>query len=136
MNNNTSFNNGKPRRAVTSSPWEGTTTTGKFEQSVVHTLGCETYTFDGTLPGGTPKCKPKDGRIHFFNYCIDGHNDEDVDVLGRKFVTYDKLLNIAGIKEAPEYFKIDVEGYEYDTFTEMVNDDHALLPQQIQVELH
>jgi Methyltransferase domain len=106
----------------------------KFEQSVVNTLGCETYTFDCTLPGGTPKRKPKDERIHFFNYCIDGHDHEDVH--GRKFVTYDKLLNIAGIKEAPEYFKIDVEGYEYDIFTQMVNNDHALLPQQIQVELH
>jgi Methyltransferase domain len=106
----------------------------KFEQSVVNTLGCETYTFDCTLPGGMPQRKPKDDRIHFYNYCIDGHDHDDVH--GRKFVTYDKLLIIAGIQEAPEYFKIDVEGYEYDIFTQMVNNDHALLPQQIQVELH
>jgi Methyltransferase domain len=106
----------------------------KFEQSIVDTLGCETYTFDCTLPGGTPKRKPNDDRIHFFNTCIDGHDHEDAH--GRKFVTYDRLLNIAGITEAPEYFKIDVEGYEYDIFTQMVNNDHALLPKQIQVEMH
>jgi hypothetical protein len=45
-------------------------------------------------------------------------------------------LTIAGIETAPEYFKIDVEGYEYDIFTQMVNHNPELLPRQIQVELH
>ena len=41
---------------------------------------------------------------------------------------------------APAYLKIDVEGFEYDTFSQMIQNDDAgsqsLLPQQIQVELH
>lgn len=105
-----------------------------FEQDIVNKLGCHTYTFDCTLPDGKPKRKPNDDRIHFYNYCIDGRIYEDVH--GRKFLTYDKMLEIAGIEQAPDYFKMDVEGYEYDIFTQMVNDGHALLPRQIQVELH
>ena len=45
------------------------------------------------------------------------------------------MLKTAGIQTPPAYFKLDVEGFEYDIFTEMMQSPD-LLPQQIQVELH
>ena len=46
------------------------------------------------------------------------------------------MLKVAGIDSAPTYFKIDVEGFEYDIFSNMIQESSHLLPQQIQVELH
>ncbi len=45
------------------------------------------------------------------------------------------MLKTAGIQKPPAYFKLDVEGFEYDIFTEMMQSPD-LLPRQIQVELH
>lgn len=105
----------------------------KFEEAVHRELGCETFTFDCTLPGGVPKNKPDNDKIHFFNYCIDGHSHKDS--FGRSFLTYDEMLKKAGIEKPPSYFKIDVEGFEYDIFSQMIQTPE-LLPLQIQVELH
>jgi len=100
----------------------------------VEQLGCSTYTFDCTLPGGQPKKKPDNPKIHFFDYCVAGTSHEDS--FGRKFLTYADMLKAAGIESPPDYFKIDVEGFEYDIFTQMINESTSLLPRQIQVELH
>jgi Methyltransferase domain len=106
----------------------------KFESAVVDQLGCTTHTFDCTLPGGAPKKKPNDDRIHFYNYCIDGTTRTDPH--GRQYLSYQDMLKKAGITSAPSYFKIDVEGFEYDIFQSMVAHSPALLPTQIQVEMH
>jgi Methyltransferase domain len=106
----------------------------KFESAVVDQLGCTTHTFDCTLPGGVPKKKPEDDRIHFYNYCIDGTTRTDPH--GRQYLSYQDMLQKAGITSAPSYFKIDVEGFEYDIFQSMVAHSPALLPTQIQVEMH
>ena len=106
----------------------------KFEEAVQAQLGCTTYTFDCTLPGGKPRRKPKNDNIKFFNYCIDGHAHNDT--FGREYVTYSDMLQIANLHQPPTYFKIDVEGFEYDIFSQMIRDSPDLLPLQIQVELH
>lgn len=106
----------------------------KFELAVVEELGCSTFTFDCTLPGGKPRHMPDNPKIHFFNACVAGTTHEDS--FGRKFLTYADMMQEAKIDTPPDYFKIDVEGFEYDIFTQMINESPHLLPLQIQVELH
>lgn len=106
----------------------------KFEDAAADQFGCVIHTFDCTLPGdGMPRRKPARKDIRFYDYCIDGttHNDTH----GRKYLTYGDMLTTAGIVKPPVYFKLDVEGFEFDIFTEMMQSPD-LLPQQIQVELH
>jgi Methyltransferase domain len=105
-----------------------------FEEAIVKELGCTTYTFDCTLPNGKPQHKPDNDKIRFFEYCIDGHTHEDA-TFGSKYLSYEDMLKVAGIDTAPTYFKIDVEGFEYDILTDMMRTPH-LLPLQIQIELH
>lgn len=105
-----------------------------FEEAIVKQLGCITYTFDCTLPNGKPQHKPDNDNIRFFNLCIDAHSHDDTGT-GKKYVSYKDALELAGIATAPTYLKIDVEGFEYDVFTSMMQTPD-LLPEQIQVELH
>lgn len=105
----------------------------KFEIAAADKLGCIIHTFDCTLPDGKPKHEPPGDDIRFYNYCIDGTSHSDSH--GRQYLTYGDMLKTAGISNPPAYFKLDVEGFEYDIFTEMMQSP-SLLPQQIQVELH
>lgn len=113
-----------------------------FETSVVHQMkGCQTHTFDCTLPGNQPKKKPNRPDIHFYPYCIDDHSYTDAH--GRQYLHYFDILEKAGLQQSPpKLFKIDVEGFEYDIFSHMIQQANAdplkaqWLPQQIQVELH
>jgi hypothetical protein len=124
----------------------------KFESQVVQKMkGCTTHTFDCTLPDGTPKRKPDRKDILFYNYCMDSHRHHDD--FGREYVTYFDMLQIANLQAPPVLLKIDVEGFEYDIFSHMIqqanNGNSSVvslqqqqsslswwLPQQIQVELH
>ena len=112
----------------------------KFEVAAADTLGCITHTFDCTLPGNTPKRKPKREDLKFYPHCVAGHTYKDAH--GRSHITYQEMLKLAEISTPPSYLKIDVEGFEYDAFSQMIQSEHSssshqsLLPQQIQVELH
>jgi hypothetical protein len=120
----------------------------KFEVAMADTLGCITHTFDCTLPSpdGMPRKRPKRDDIRFYKYCIDGKSYTDAH--GRSYLTYADMLQQAGIvDQPPTYFKIDVEGFEFDIFSQMIRQEHvrmqestgatkSMLPQQIQVELH
>lgn len=111
----------------------------KFEDAVRKQLDCVTHTFDCTLPNGTPRRKPKDSDMRFYNYCIDGTTHSDVN--GRQFIDYAGILDksqLARMAITPILLKLDVEGFEYDFFTSMLRGNAApsSLPQQIAVELH
>jgi len=107
-----------------------------FESAVIADTRCMVHTFDCTIK--EPKHKPVSPQITFYSKCIDGkeHMTE-----GRSFTTYDRLLEISNLTKAPDYFKMDVEGYEYDVLTDMIrranemNQVH-LLPTQLQIEFH
>jgi Methyltransferase domain len=110
----------------------------KFETALTDKLPhCTTHTFDCTLPnGGQPKRKPIRENIRFYDYCLAGASYNETN--GRKYLSYVDMLHVAGIVQTPPaYFKIDVEGFEYDIFTSMIaTSPKQLLPSQIQVELH
>jgi hypothetical protein len=113
-----------------------------FETSVVEDMkGCQTHTFDCTLQGGQPKQKPDRDDIHFYPYCINDHNH--VDEHGREYLTYFDIIARAGLKGPPTLLKMDVEGFEFDIFSHMIQQANQQpeqysywLPQQMQVEIH
>ncbi|KAL7575203.1 hypothetical protein ACA910_018690 [Epithemia clementina (nom. ined.)] len=112
----------------------------KFEIAVREQLGCITHTFDCTLRDGRPRRKPNDDKVKFYNSCIDGKTHTDAH--GRHYLNYHDLLDQAGLlaegMPPPLALKLDVEGFEYDIFTQMIqqSSQQQPLPQQILVELH
>lgn len=53
----------------------------------------------------------------------------------RRFVTYATLLNMINLKHNPDYFKMDIEGYEYEVMETIIADE-ATMPLQISFEIH
>ncbi|CAJ1969474.1 unnamed protein product [Cylindrotheca closterium] len=106
-----------------------------FEETVVANTNCITHTFDCTVQN--PK-KPNVDPINFYPYCVANENKE---IEGRQFRTYKGLVEAAKLTGPPDLFKMDVEGYEFDVMTQMLEEAHKsgtmdLLPTQISVELH
>eukprot|EP00980_Cylindrotheca_fusiformis_P003731 scaffold825_cov147-Cylindrotheca_fusiformis.AAC.6 len=106
-----------------------------FEEEVVQAADCETHTFDCTV--SDPR-KPSNPNIHFYPHCIANENKQ---IDGRMYTTYSKMMELAGLTEAPSLFKMDVEGFEFDVLAQMLeeamkSDSMETLPVQISVELH
>lgn len=107
-----------------------------FEEQVVKETPCITHTFDCTVKN--PR-KPDHPNIHFYPYCIANEN-KTVDG-DRQYVTYHSMIKAAGLTKPPLLFKMDVEGFEFDVMTHMLDEAISsgsthLLPLQISVELH
>eukprot|EP00980_Cylindrotheca_fusiformis_P003729 scaffold825_cov147-Cylindrotheca_fusiformis.AAC.4 len=106
-----------------------------FEEKVVRATDCKTHTFDCTV--SNPR-KPRNANIHFYPHCIANENKQ---IDGRNYTTYSKMMELAGLTEAPSLFKMDVEGFEFDVLAQMLeeameSDSMETLPVQISVELH
>ena len=117
---------------------------------------CHIHTFDCTLENDKPKNKPKDERITFYPFCISGETttQEDNTVTSsirsgaknatevskyksRNYKPYHKLVQATGIRHSPKVLKMDVEGFEYDVLTNMLDaTPSSMLPQQIVMEVH
>lgn len=108
----------------------------EFEETMVSKTSCQTHTFDCTV--GNNANKPDNDSMHFYPYCVAQENKKIDD---REYITYATLLEKAGLKQAPDLFKIDVEGFEYDFLVQMLNEasqssSKIKLPSQISIELH
>mmetsp|Transcript_6399 Transcript_6399/g.11005 ORF Transcript_6399/g.11005 Transcript_6399/m.11005 type:complete len:288 (-) Transcript_6399:62-925(-) len=108
-----------------------------FEEEVRQKLShCYTHTFDCTLDG-SPQKKPKDPNVKFYPYCVGGGSEDKVDRgNGNAFRTYAELVEATGIQHPPKLLKMDIEGFEYDVLTSMLNSSPEFLPQQIMMEVH
>jgi len=107
-----------------------------FEENIVATTKCATHTFDCTV-SSDPR-KPNVDSINFYPFCISSKNEVIKD---REYMTYSKMIEKTGMTTPPALFKMDVEGFEYDVMTQMLDEAVAsgsshLLPSQISVELH
>lgn len=113
-----------------------------FEEGMIKDTACTIYTFDCTIQH--PKKKPNSDQVQFYSVCITGDPSlRNSTINGRKFGTYFDLIEYVGLSQEQSitYLKIDVEGYEWDVFINMIREAKErnmmhLLPQQIQVELH
>ena len=107
-----------------------------FETLITNVTKCHTHTFDCTISKEQMESqRPKLDSVHSYPYCA---SDEDKVIDDRKYLTFGSIAKKANLKNPPDLFKIDVEGFEYDFFTQMLNDDNVshLLPSQISVEMH
>lgn len=107
-----------------------------FETYITDKTNCHTHTFDCTISKKQMEASmPKLPTVHPYLFCV---ADEDKVIEDREYLTYGSIANKVNMTNPPDLFKIDVEGFEYDFFTQMLNDEDAayLLPVQISVELH
>lgn len=109
-----------------------------FEEYMHKDSDCKIETFDCTLNATIPE--PIRDRTRFHPICI-GATDS-IDEKRQRFATVSNLNKAAGRNEGPDYFKIDVEGYEWTILKQMVKhadvnpDGHLHLPLQIYAEYH
>mmetsp|Transcript_826 Transcript_826/g.1754 ORF Transcript_826/g.1754 Transcript_826/m.1754 type:complete len:440 (-) Transcript_826:187-1506(-) len=107
-----------------------------FEENWVKQTRCSAHTFDCTTQHD-PR-KPNVDFIHYYPYCISAENQKIED---REYTTYSTMVEKAGLSRAPALFKIDVEGFEFDVLSQMIEEAVTtgkadLLPSQISVEFH
>lgn len=67
-------------------------------------------------------------RVKLHYKCLGAESSKD-----GKFVDYKTMMNIAGVKIAPAYLKMDIEGWEWAVLRSMVAHAEHLLPGQIAV---
>ena len=89
--------------------------------------------------------KPNSSSIYYYPYCISSKNEV---INNFEYTTYFKMVGKAGMTKPPALFKMDVEGFEFDVMSKMLEEaivvsslssqDNSknLLPSQISVELH
>ena len=105
-------------------------------ETALKEYGCETHTFDCTLKDNKAKNQPPNSpNMHFYPHCISSHTAYIDEETKRSYMTYREMIELTGLQTPPTLLKMDVEGFEYDVLTQMLQDDY-LLPLQIQVELH
>lgn len=113
-----------------------------FEKAIIEQTSCRVHTFDCTI--SEPINKPVSDHILFYPACIAG---EDIEINGRRYLSYRSLWRLTGMKHAPKLLKMDVEGFEYDVLSSLLDDGGGgrryqedetfeILPEQIIVELH
>lgn len=131
--NNDSVSNGASECAFMSM---GSNREWGFERSVAQDTNCTAHTFDCTTADSP--MKPDADSIHYYPYCI---SNEYKKIDDREYLTYFDMLQKIGLTKAPDLLKMDVEGFEFDILTQML--DHTeqtnskhLLPAQISIELH
>ncbi|KAL3905846.1 MAG: hypothetical protein SGILL_009512, partial [Bacillariaceae sp.] len=116
-----------------------------FETSLRQKLPhCHTHTFDCTL-SGPPKHQPKnDEKVHFYPYCVSGGRDDNGTIekpnqqSSREYLSYLDLWKATSIQHPPKLLKMDVEGFEFDVLTSMLQsfDSSGFWPEQIMMEVH
>jgi hypothetical protein len=96
-----------------------------FETAVAAETKCHIHVFDCTTR--TPRV-PRElvERVTFYGLCLGG---------GGMHKSYAELVEISGGRP-PEYLQIDVEGHEWESLVEMVQNSLDLLPKQLSVEFH
>ena len=109
-----------------------------FEEHMYADSDCKIETFDCTLNATIPESIRS--RTRFHHICIGAV--DSVDEKHQRFATVSNLNKAAGRNEGPDYFKIDVEGYEWTILKQMVKqaesnvEVHTHLPLQIYAEYH
>jgi len=106
-----------------------------FEESVHGRTNCEIHTFDCT-GDWAPPAEIAD-RTHFHKICL-GDPNRQHSASGQNMWSYGQIVKKFSPEKAPKYLKIDIEGFEYGVFRNMLSDSDILsyIPEQIAVEIH
>eukprot|EP01031_Cornospumella_fuschlensis_P030098 gene30098-36353_t len=108
-----------------------------FELDIFDRMPCEIYVFDCTVLTPTPPEKlSKSGRFFFHQLCIGASEDRD-----KGFVSWRTLALLASRNATQPILslKMDVEGWEFETLTQIAAPEMQrlqLVPMQIACEIH
>jgi len=109
-----------------------------FEEDFFAQSDCNIETFDCTCNATVPEAIRS--RTRFHQVCL-GTKDS-VDGRGQRFSTLQHINKVAGRQHGPDYFKMDIEGFEWAMLRNLAkqadinHDVHAHLPLQIYAEYH
>ena len=108
-----------------------------FEEHMVRDTNCRIETFDCTVDATVPF--HIHNRTRFHSFCL----GSKAGTIGQQiYMTLPQLNAKAGRNQGPDYFKIDIEGFEWSVLKSLVNDVYnqpkldAHLPLQIYGEFH
>ena len=108
-----------------------------FEEHMFRVTNCRIETFDCTVDATVPP--HIHNRTRFHSFCL-GSKSGKIDQ--QTYMTLPQLNAKAGRNQGPDYFKIDIEGFEWSVLKSLVNDVYnnpkldAHLPLQIYGEFH
>jgi hypothetical protein len=108
-----------------------------FEEHIYRNTPCSIETFDCTIDATIPATIRN--RTQFHKYCLGHFADK---VAQQVFLTLPELNAKVGRKTGPDYFKVDIEGFEWAILKSLVGQVHANrkldahLPRQIYGEFH
>jgi hypothetical protein len=102
-----------------------------FEEAVFDQLECFVETFDCTVLATVP---PRiASRTRFHHVCAAG--GDWVDPSSRVYRSWPSIISMLCLKNPPLYLKMDIEGAEYETITNILESTY-FLPRQIAFEIH
>ena len=108
-----------------------------FEEHMYRDTNCRIETFDCTVDATVPL--HIHNRTRFHSFCLGSKSG----TIGQQiYMTLPQLNAKAGRNQGPDYFKIDIEGFEWSVLKSLVNDVYknpkldAHLPLQIYGEFH
>ena len=101
-----------------------------FEEDIVKTTTCQVFTFDCTVDGQVPLAIQD--RVSFYPQCLGNVPEGSTDT---NFRSLRGLMEMLG-HDHITLLKADIEGYEYDLFSQLLSEDDIVLPEQISFELH
>lgn len=102
-----------------------------FEEAVFDQLPCYIETFDCTVLATVP---PRiASRTRFHHACIAG--SDRVEPSGSVYLSWESSMRMIGMQMPPVYLKMDIEGWEYEVITNIL-DRAYLMPRQIAFEIH
>ncbi|KAF9279748.1 hypothetical protein BGZ68_007720 [Mortierella alpina] len=104
----------------------------RFEGEMLDRTDCEIFAYDASVTAMGPEATGP--RAHFWPYFIGRENK--VDENGKTWKTLKTLMQENG-HDWIDILKVDIEGYEYQTFDAIMDDFGDVLPfSQLQMELH
>lgn len=117
-----------------------------FERAVARRTCCRIDTFDCTIARDVEPPTTLRGRVFLHHACLGVRNEtrgaSHTRFSGvareRQFFDWPSLLRSIQLSTPPDFLKMDIEGFEYETLRSMLATEAnaALLPRQIAVELH
>ena len=108
-----------------------------FEAEIVRRTCCRVEVFDCTM---TPHVQPPvhlRSRVRLHHVCVSGSEMPSLPHAdGKEFLAWQPLLARAGLSAAPDYLKLDAEGFEWSFLPSLLAAPKRLLPMQIALEVH
>lgn len=104
-----------------------------FEEDVLQATTCDVHTFDCTIDSPS---LDQDIRHHYHTWCLGDRNNHPELVWSAKYKTYPEIIReLNHSSRSLDLLKIDIEGYEYQGMSNVV-ESTANLPSQVRVKEH